>query len=125
MRYLKPQSLEATLRCGKSIEQFLGRGVTPQTIAWIEIRPAQNGVTLCRTEVPDAGDAGHLDLYEFWGDDDSRLTHALSTVAEALAHAHQYHGARPERWVNQFMIQDEYRDFVVAGRPALWPVGAV
>src|SRR5690349_870686 len=112
MRFLNPESLETTLRRGKSIEQFLGRGGKPQTIAWLEVRPAKCGVTLRRTEVPDAGDEQHLDLYGFGGDDDSQLSHACSSFAEALALAQLHHGARPERWVNQFLIQDEYRDFI-------------
>jgi hypothetical protein len=107
MRYLKPEILEATLRRGKSIEQFLGRGSKPRTIAWLEVRPAQSGVTLWRAEVPDAGDTEHLDLYEFGGDEDWRLKHASTSVAEALMHAHEAQGARPERWVNQFLIQDD------------------
>lgn len=69
---------------------------------------------------PDLGNAGHLDLYEFLGDDDAQLVACFSSGAEALSHPQLRLGASGERWVNQFVVQDDYRDFVLSGRPHGW-----
>ena len=118
MRHLSPSDIAATLRRGRSVEQFLGRGLVAGTIAWLELRPTGQTVSLYRFEVPDIGSSDHLDLYEF-GEDDSGVLCITETLDKVLSHAHSV-GANPARWANQQVIQDEYGDFISAGRSANW-----
>ncbi|MBI2399078.1 MAG: hypothetical protein HYV17_14920 [Xanthomonadales bacterium] len=44
-----------------------------------------------------------------------------ASVTGTITHARDALGARDDRWVNQFVVQDEFLDFIAAGRPATWP----
>lgn len=122
MRHVSAEFLESTLRRGKSLEQFLGGGVELDTrvIRWLELRPTNDGIEVWDFSAPDFGDR-HSDLYEFTADDAGILVITLPSTTEAIAHARDALGARDDRWVNQFVVQDEFLDFIAAGRPATWP----
>lgn len=45
----------------------------------------------------------------------------VEAAVDAIAIAAARTGAVRDRWVNRGMAQDEYRDFVRAGRPERWP----
>ena len=123
MRYVSSSFFESTLQRDKSLEQFLGGLVrdSEQCIRWIEIRPSAGGTELWSFVAPDYGDEEHLDFYEFIGDDEGVLESTFETPADAFRYATERLGAFPDRWVNQFVTQDEYLDFIRAGRPASWP----
>jgi hypothetical protein len=122
MRHLAPALLESTLRRGVSLEQFLGGGGADAgpTIRWIEIRPTEGDFEVWEFNAPDEGSQECADVYGFLGEDDDLLHGTFQTPAGALACA-VGRGARAERWVNPSVLQDEYLDFVRAGRPADWP----
>ena len=109
------------------MEQFLGGAVLDEepAIRWLELRPASESIEVWEFVAPDLGDQENLDFYEFIGAKEGNLVATLASPSEALAHAHQHLGATALRWVNQFVAQDEYRDFIVAGRPTHWPAVGV
>lgn len=123
MRYVSSSFLDSTLRRGKSLEQFLGGLVqdSEHCIRWIEVRPAKGGIEVWSFVAPDYGDEERLDFYEFIGVDEGVLEATFEDSADALRYASEKLGAHPDRWVNQFVSQDEYLDFIRAGRPASWP----
>ena len=57
-----------------------------------------------------------IDLYEFGGEENEALVATLATPTDALAFASAQAGAAPDRWANQFVIQDDYRDYILGGR---------
>ena len=127
MRHLNPTFLESTLRRGKVIEQFLGgyERAGARIVTWLEIRPEESVFELWHFVVPDIGDAENLDLYAFLSEEVGEPVIVLQTSEEALAYAHAELHASEGRWVNQAVSQEEYRDFIAAGRPPEWAaVGA-
>jgi|SRR5678810_393629 len=123
MRYVAPTFLDSTLRRGKSLEQFLGGVVLngENSIRWLELRPVEESIQVWEFVAPDLGDQENLDFYEFLGSEEGTLAATLSSSSEALAYAHEHLSATSLRWLNQGVAQDEYRDFIVAGRPTSWP----
>jgi len=96
----------------KSVEQLLATR-RPGEISWIEIRPSADQFETWIFQVQDVGGTDFMDLYSFppIGDDwpeSPSSTH--NTLKEALDYCHREHSALPDRWVNQFVIQDEYLD---------------
>jgi hypothetical protein len=124
MRHVLPTFQASTLGRGKELEQFMGgRGDNPdRTIRWIELRPKNGGVEVWDFEVPDLGDIDFTDVYEFGADDIEAPVATLPNPIDALDFAHRKLGASPDRWVNVTVVGDEYRDYVLAGRPSQWPV---
>ncbi|MFJ1895843.1 MULTISPECIES: hypothetical protein [unclassified Streptomyces] len=121
MRHLTPAFALGALHRGKEIEQFLG-GIERdgrQGVRWIAISSSRSGTTVYLSEVADAGTDTFHDVTEFpplepdeesWG----REIAVLATLEEALQVAAQELGADPDRWVNQGIVCDEYRDFRIA-----------
>jgi hypothetical protein len=124
MRYLDQTSLTSTLNRGKSLEQFLGGVVLAggTGIRWLELRPVSEGIEVWDFTAPDIGHENNLDFYEFGSDEDGTLAAIVPSPSEALAFAQEHLGALPFRWLNQFVAQDDYRDFISAGRPSRWPL---
>ncbi len=129
MRYLAPIFQESTLRRGKSLEQFLGSGTrrNENTIRCLELRPTALGVEVWLHEAADIGDERHLDYYPFIYHDDVNgdpvaAVALLDSPAAALEFAVLRLGVSPSRWTNLGVSQDEYLDFIKAGRPAQWPI---
>ncbi len=114
-RHLVADQIGAALRRGKSVEQFLGGSADGTVISWIEICPKADEFQLWHFEVCDDGHDEFLDLYSFSpasGDWPEAPVSAHATPDEALAEAVRAFRADPSRWVNQFLIQDEYRDYL-------------
>jgi hypothetical protein len=121
MRYLTTGFAIATLRRGRSIEQFLGPHHVDSKVGvrWVEIRPDGNGYKIVLHEVLDLD--GIADLYEFpplvehgeeyFGQDIG----AADTESGAMSIAATY-GTEDNRWVNQGVTADEYHDCVKARR---------
>lgn len=110
-RHLTRDQIVSAINPGKSVEQLLQRPV-PDQLAWIELRPVSGAVELWSYEVFDDGSEEFLDLYSFspieeWPESPLET---YSDPASACAAAEDRFSADPHRWVNQFVIQDEYRD---------------
>lgn len=111
-RHLQAWELAVRLNAGKAIEQWLGarRVDGGRAIRWLRI----HGTQLSVFDARDEGDGGFFDLYEFTV---LRESHdAFGQSDDALAAAVR-HGAHAERWVNEGVVQDEYADWIRAGRP--------
>lgn len=122
MRHVGVAFQESTLRRGKSLEQFLGGGYngSERTVKWVELRPVLQGIEVWRFEVPDLGDLGFTDIYEFGSNDTDEPIAVVGSPGEALALAHSQLGASQECWVNVTVVGDEYFDYVSAGRVQNW-----
>ena len=129
MRFVLPTFQEATLRRGKSLEQFLGGCVfcDEAAIRFVELRPAGSRVEVWLHHAADIGDEEHCDFAPFIFNEDEEGNEVapvavLPSPGAALELAQSDLGACPDRWTNQGMSESEYLDFIRAGRPALWPV---
>ncbi|MGW1391947.1 hypothetical protein ACWD6Q_09725 [Streptomyces nigra] len=109
------------------MEQFLGPvGASGRTgVSYVEIRPTTASYEVYVHTVEDVGHERFFDIAEFppfAADQDEEEFGRLVATAEdpptALTAAAEATGALPGRWVNECMVQDEYADFVRAGRPA-------
>lgn len=127
MRYLTGAYIIGALKRGRPVEQFLGPVGAPGRagVGYVEIRPTRAAYDVYFHTVEDVGHEGFFDLVEFPplnADEDEeefgRLTVTADDPDTALAAAEEATGAVRERWVNEGLIQDEYGDFVRAGRPA-------
>ncbi|MGW4566480.1 hypothetical protein ACWEN3_30150 [Streptomyces sp. NPDC004561] len=94
-------------------------------VGYVEVRPARTSYEIYVHVVEGIGHEGFLDLGEFpalYADADEEDFGVLVATAEdpstALAAAEEATGAVRERWVNAGVVQDEYGDFVRAGRPS-------
>jgi hypothetical protein len=111
-RYLPKNELQFIHSRGKAIEQFLARELVDgrPRVKWIEIRSGLSGVELWNFEAEDLGSAESMDVYE-WIDPGIDAPRAIfPTIAAALDFASEAFGASLDRWVNQGVVQDEYRD---------------
>ncbi len=91
---------------------------------YAEIRPVGTAFEVYVHAIEDGHDT-IVDLYElppFDQDTDEedfgRLLASTDGPQDALDLAEEYTGASRGRWVNQGIAQDEYLDFVRAGRPS-------
>ncbi|WP_042406716.1 hypothetical protein [Streptacidiphilus carbonis] len=124
MRYLTESFALAALRRGRPIEQFLGAAGRPDKpgIRWVEVRPAPAGYTVVLHTAEDIGGEQFCDLAEFPAldsDGEEDFGQEIATAedkSQAMATAEASTGAVPGRWVNAGIAQDEYLDFVRAGR---------
>jgi 2,4-dienoyl-CoA reductase-like NADH-dependent reductase (Old Yellow Enzyme family) len=109
------------------VEQFLGPiGAAGRLgVRYVEVRPTKASYDVYVHTVEDVGHETFFDLVEFpslnvqEGEEEfGRRVAAAEDPSTALAVAEEAMGAVRGRWVNQNMVQDEYVDFVRAGRPA-------
>ncbi|MFF3940940.1 hypothetical protein [Streptomyces phaeofaciens] len=127
MRYLTEAFIVGALKRGRPVEQFLGPVGTPvrRGVSYVEVRPTKTSYEVYVRTVEDIGHERFFDLVEFPpfdADEDEEEFGRLAATAEdpstALTAAEEATGAVRGRWVNEGMVQDEYGDFVRAGRPA-------
>ncbi|MFC9646608.1 hypothetical protein ACFTZF_50660 [Streptomyces mirabilis] len=128
MRYLAEAFALGALRRGQSVEQFLGPTGSPERpgIRYVEVRATTSRYEVLLHTVEDVGHETFMDLVEFPPldpDNDEeeefgRLVSITDDPLAALTAAEELTGAVRSRWVNTTMVQDEYSDFVEAGRPA-------
>ncbi|MET9461465.1 hypothetical protein ABZY05_41575 [Streptomyces canus] len=102
---------------------------------YVEVRAAKTSFEVYLHTLEDVGSESFFDLGEFPPfdpDDEAGEFGRLLGMAEhplaALIAAEQRTGAERGRWVKEGIVQDEYGDFVRAGRPSdaspggwLWP----
>ena len=116
-RYLQRPFMESALNRGRSVEQLLPPGETDgqSTVRWLELsRAADGNIELRLNEAIDVGRDDYFDIYGFppVGDNDELAVRrrVFSSLNEALAAARQLYSASPDRFVNEGVTQDEYRD---------------
>ncbi|MFI9772769.1 hypothetical protein ACIHJG_38920 [Streptomyces sp. NPDC052415] len=138
MRYQTEFFALGALRRGRPIEQFLGPAGSPERpgVRYIELRPVKFRYEIYLHIVEDVGHETFVDVVEFpplCTDDEEeefgRLVATRDDPLAALAAAEDITGAARGRWVNAGLVQDEYHDYVMAGRPTNsspdgnpWPV---
>ncbi|MFF3585293.1 FHA domain-containing protein [Streptomyces mirabilis] len=130
MRYLAEPFLLGALKRGRPIEQFLGPSGTPDSlgVSYVEVRPGEGNYEIYLHAVldtePQTYDLDSLPtLFDTDEEDFGLLVATTSDPAAALDTAAERTGAVRERWVTQSMAGDEYRDYVLAGRPVRAPDG--
>jgi hypothetical protein len=119
MRHLTPASAVSALGRGREIEQFLGGSVDGEvsSITSITISPRGDAFGVSVHEVLDVGSEDFLDVSEFPPIDEGeyvgegRSLGTAASPADAIALAESIVAARPDRWVNQGMVGDEYADY--------------
>jgi hypothetical protein len=122
VRHLTESFADAALRRGAAIAQWIpdsevvdGRA----TIAWLQASRRRDGkYVLSRHHVFDDGSPSFVDVWEF-SPVGERETHgvgvdlaAFDSGQDLLRAAAEEWGADRQRWVNDGVIQDEYRDSV-------------
>ncbi|MFF8650364.1 hypothetical protein ACF06D_19315 [Streptomyces griseoluteus] len=126
VRYLAESFILGALRRGRSVEQFLGPCGSAERpgVRCVAVRATKGPFEVYLHVVEDVGSESFLDLGEFPPfdpDDESGEFGRLLGMAEdplaALDVAEQRAGAERDRWINEGVVQDEYGDFVRAGRP--------
>lgn len=115
------------LRRGRSVQQFLGPCGSAERpgVRYVEVRVTKGPFEVYLHVVEDIGSESFLDVSEFPpfdpDDEASEFGLLLGTAEDPLAAlqvAEQRVGAERGRWVNEGVVQEEYGDFVGAGRPA-------
>lgn len=115
VRHLSEEQALAVLGRGSAIEQLLPAPDRPEVIEWLTISPRSAEVCVIRHRVHKASTPEYRDVYEFASIDPDEeygegvLLGCFADAVEAFAAAGS-HGARPDRWVNQGLIQDEAAD---------------
>jgi hypothetical protein len=116
-RYLTWLEAVAALRRGRAVEQLLsGEPVDGRpTVRWLSVYPHDGAFVVAMHRVFDACDPEFLDLTEFAPVDEREGVGEGAEVGRtadpegALRDAGAL-GAMPERWVNEFVVAEEYRD---------------
>ena len=88
----------------------MGRGTTPGSIHWVELRQSDDQIEIWSYEVEDVGDSEYIDLYSFpeTGNTTDAPLGVVESAAAAVAFAQSQFAAAPDRWLNQGVIQDLY-----------------
>lgn len=115
VRHLTGQQALTALRRRAPIEQMLSENLNTGSFSWLEARPSGQGFALRRQHTLDDGSENFLDVYEFRSVDEDDYLGEGVLVGEypdeaPLLQAAVEIGARMDRWVNEGVIQDEYRD---------------
>ena len=121
MRHLTQLQALAALGRGAPIEQMLSENLASGSFSWLAALPRQGGFVMRLHHTVDRGSDSYLDVYEFGsvdegdeGDEGDDLGDGESLGeypdGATLMMAATEVGARPDRWVNAGLIQDEYRD---------------
>lgn len=122
-RYLTEYFLQAAVARGREVGQFLG-GFSHEgqpAIRYLGMQADDEGVVLSLYEKHDPQDEEWCDVVSFGELDEveqgeAAAEHHCASVAEALALAEASYGARADRWVNEGILDDEYRDYLSGGR---------
>lgn len=121
MRHLLAIDIPASLRRGKSVEQFLGRSpADADCIRYVELRPSNGLIEIWVYDVEDIGGEEYFDLYDFPNLEPDGPDSPVATFKEpqaAVVYASASLTADLTRWVNLGVAQSEYLDYIRAGRP--------
>ncbi len=112
MRYLTDSYINSAINRGKSIEQFLGGD--GEIIKWISIRKNTSKFILSFFEVYDEGDIDYVDIYTFSPvdeDNEDGIEIEFNSLQESIECSLNNYDAQSDKFVNQFVVQDEYEDY--------------
>ncbi|MCU8075983.1 hypothetical protein [Shewanella sp. SM29] len=121
-RYLNLQEAESALKRGKAVECFLGGCERDGRagIQWLSVRVSKSEIDVSVYETADLGDESFLDIYEFGPLDpdleDANEVKSYTSFGQAIEFIEQRFAGSSERLLNEFMIQDEYADYISRGR---------
>ncbi|WP_406436886.1 hypothetical protein OHB00_22360 [Streptomyces sp. NBC_00631] len=127
MRCLTETFIIGALKRGRPVEQSLGPVGAPGRlgVGYVEVRPTKAAYEVYVHTVEDIGHEMFFDLVEFpplnaedADEEFGRLVATAEDPSTALGAAEEATDAVRGRWVNENRVQDEYGDFVRAGRPA-------
>ncbi|MCI3277001.1 hypothetical protein [Streptomyces cylindrosporus] len=126
MRYLAEPFALGALRRGRAIEQFLGPAGSPEHpgVRYVEVVPVSTHYEIFLHTLEDVGHETFADLVEFPpldpDNEEEEFGLLLATRDDphaALETAEEATGAVRGKWVNAGLAQDEYHDYLSAGRP--------
>jgi hypothetical protein len=115
VRHLTESQALAALGRGARVEQLLSSSNSPEVLEWLCISPRSEAVCLVRHRVQNLSTSDFRDVYEFPSIDPDEeygegvVLGRFTDAVEALAAARQL-GARPDRWVNEGVVQDKAAD---------------
>jgi hypothetical protein len=113
MKYLTDIEIRTLLNLRKTLEIFLGQSPdNNEIISWISVTQAKAGqVEVSAHSVFDEGDTDNLDLYSFTpvDPDEYFTTEVFSTLDNALTFIRDNYKLTELKFVNEGMIQTEYR----------------
>jgi hypothetical protein len=124
MRYIAPQQLMTNLHLGKPIEQWLGYNIKqlPQgkytVLKWLTIYKETNSAeySVNYMEVFDEGSENFLDIYQFNTidtDEPYGIMTRFKTAKEALDYSIGKYNCEINKFVNDGVIQEEYKDYIM------------
>jgi hypothetical protein len=117
-RYLTRSECEAALNRGRQIEQFLGgylEGCDP-AIRYAVVRRENERLVATVYEHYEPSDANFFDVGEFRSvqPDSDPEDHYFDSLDEAISFLTYDRGASPDKFVNQGMVDEEYKDYAKA-----------
>jgi hypothetical protein len=123
-RYLTIREAESCLNRGKPIECFIGACGTDDEpgIEWFSISKETDSFIVSIYQSADLGDENHIDIYGFGPlNEDLEFEDPTETVKaqifeDILDILSKKYNQGTFNLVNQFIVQDEYCDFVKRGR---------
>ena len=118
MRYLYKANIQNAMRKSEEVEQFLkftkldGKAI----LSWLTLRRQNDGYALIHHKQYDQGSLSDVNIYDFKylympKNRDEPEYIEFSSLDLALDYASKNLGASHVKWVNQGVIQEEYRDF--------------
>lgn len=121
MRYLMAEQLRANLSLGRYVEQWLPpKHYDHYTIIrYISIEKNDElTYDVNYWEQYDDGNENFIDVYSFSDvdPDEPGILNTFNSIDEALNFVMANYNTLPDKFVNRGMIQEEYRDYVKAGR---------
>jgi hypothetical protein len=123
-RYLSQSEVQNALNRGKSVECFLGycsRGGR-DGVRWLSLSSNKNTIKICLFETADLGSEDYLDLYEFGPLneelelEDPDMEIEFSDLSKTYDWLNSNYSSATFRLVNQFVIQEEYHEYIINGR---------
>lgn len=118
MRYLQIDQLRTNLSLCKTVEQWLGvfHHEDYAVIKLISIEYEKDDTYVVNYfEIFDEGSEHFMDVYEFSAvdpDNADRISKTFRTYEEALEFSIEKYGCRIDKFVNQGVVQSEYRDYL-------------
>lgn len=117
-RRMTPQQAEFAVRRGAGVAQLLGAGAPVDgraTLSWVTAT-GTGPFTLTVIHAFDERDPGFTDIVEFGAvDPDAEPErHSFDTADQLVGYADSALGARPDRWVNESVIDAEYADWLAS-----------
>jgi hypothetical protein len=123
-RYLTSSEAEAAMNRGRSVECFLGscQRESKPGIKWFSVRASGNGIKVSVYETADLGNEDFIDIYGFGPlNPDLKLEDPdeiieFSSFSEFFSEIEEKFSGSTSKLVNEFIIQDEYADYIARGR---------